>query len=264
MIICSVTSLPDRTNSLMGVLNSLLNSTIIPDKVIISVSEYYPRLNKKYDFKNLKLLRVFLENYKIPTEIFLYKKDVGPLLKLKSPMNYLASKKYNEEVLILTLDDDTLLYEKTIENILVSQKKQEKAVYCLIGTKDDTFIHGETITTETQVTGLGGYRGVLYNSKFLTKEFNHWIDFFIKKHQEENSIPMHDDHIFSWYFNKKNIPIIVVPIPEKNEISVINYIYCENVDGIFRDKYSGYSLQLSEKIRKEILYNEKSSNHTLA
>ncbi len=261
MIIASISTIPGRLNSLIKVLESLLIQTTLPSFLYISVSDFYPRSNKYYPKEDLEQLNLYLTTYPIPNKIVSYEKDIGPTVKLITPLMDSSESQRDDSLrseplrgdFIFTLDDDTPIYERTIETLLQAYNKHKDSVYGLSGARQERFIHAEYLPENYdyfEVDILGGYRGVLYPKHLIFKEdFYSWVQMFIDDSKKHNLIAMHDDHIFSYYFKYKKIPRRVSNSPFTKEFK---YNPINNTDGIFKDD----NTQNSFKILKETLYNK--------
>ena len=120
MIIASICSIPDRLNSLITVLENIKSQSVKPDILYVSISKYYPRSKKLYSEEILFSLKSYLDTYSITNKLIIYENDIGPTLKLITPLRFHT---YNPEDFIFTFDDDTPLYEKTIETLYQGQDK---------------------------------------------------------------------------------------------------------------------------------------------
>ncbi len=251
MIIASISTIPGRLESLITVLENLTKQSLKPDFLIVSVSKYYPRSKKSYPQENLDFLNQFLSSYSIQNKLITYENDVGPLLKLVTPLRFYN---FNEDDFIFTLDDDTPLYDKTIESLFLAYMKNKNAVYAFSGTRQDRFLHAELLPENYdyfEIDVVGGYRGVLYPVNLINKkELFEWLDLFINSCAKHSTIPMHDDHIFSYYFKYKNIPRRVSNSPFSKNFS---YTTIPNEDGIFNDK----TTQENMKIIKDTIYEKE-------
>lgn len=248
MIICSISTIPNRTDSLIQVMKKILDSTILPNKILLSISKYYPRLKKEYPQEDLTHLKDFLSSYPIDTEIVEYDLDVGPTLKLITPISWIKKSKESEDYLILTVDDDSPLYNKALECMIKSHEKNNHAVHCIMGCNPNEFVHAEQIWEEKEVESIGGYRGVLYPYSTV-KDMLDWINIFLKEHSRENIFPMHDDNIFSYYMRNKKVKMFVSPIPDKNQL---NYHPIPNENGIMSDILCGISMEKTNTIHTKI------------
>jgi hypothetical protein len=258
-VIVSISTIPERSDSLIQVLESILKSTTLPNRVIISICREYPRLNKEYTWNEEKKLMKFLESYSIPHTIARYDIDTGPTLKLQSALLF-ARENGPKNCMILTMDDDTHLYEMALEKMLSNQRKFPNTTICLMGIRGGVFIHGEIIDQEQEIDILGGYRGVLYSAELmLERGMLEWIDAFVDKHRSSGIPLMHDDNIFSSFHKKHKIPMKVIPIPtldlyeEKTQKMLINYVYIKNEDGIHDDESTWISMKKTEEIIKEMM-----------
>jgi hypothetical protein len=268
MIIGSISTIPGRVDSLIVILDRLLNSTIYPDILLITVADYYPRMNKFYSSEEMVKLLSYISSYKINTKIVYQDIDIGPIVKLKSGLDYLnklyqeqsdGNKEiFNQNDVIIIIDDDSGLYEKTIELLSNSYKKYGDAIYGIMGKiGKEVYIHGEFVKEDYKnVDLLGGYRGVLYPVHLLTQKTNknlsfiNWIDMFIKEHKKKNLVAMHDDDIFYYWAKYNNYERRVVKV-ECNIPNTIFYNPITNTNGIFNDENCNSSLQLIENILKD-------------
>jgi hypothetical protein len=242
MIIASICSIPDRLNSLITVLENIKSQSIKPDILYVSISKYYPRSKKLYSEEILFSLKSYLDTYSIPNKLIIYENDIGPTLKLVTPLRFHT---YNPEDFIFTFDDDTPLYEKTIETLLLAHNKDRNAVYALSGARQNKFFHAEMLPEDYsyfEIDIVGGYRGVLYPVYLIDKSaLFKWIDMFVNTCAKNKSIPMHDDHIFSYYFKHQNIPRRVSNSPFSKKF---NYTTIPNEDGIFKDENTIQNMDL--------------------
>lgn len=245
MIIASIVTIPGRLESLIYVLNDLLKQSLQPDFLYVSVSNFYPRSGKTYPQEHLNYLKDFLNTYPIANRLIIYENDIGPLLKLITPLRE-HSDVNTKDTFIFTFDDDTPLYERTIESLLQAYNKNKDAVYSFSGTREGRFLHAELLPHDYdyfEVDVVGGYRGVLYPLNLIDKmEFYTWVEMFIASSKKHNLIAMHDDHIFSYYFKYKKIPRRVSNSPYNKEFK---YTPISNTDGIFNDSNTNTSVEIT-------------------
>jgi hypothetical protein len=251
MIIASISTIPGRAESLITVLEALNNQSLKPDFLFISVSKYYPRSKKLYPQEHFEGLKTFLSTYSIQNKLIVYENDIGPLLKLITPLRFYN---FKDDDFIFTLDDDTPLYDRTIESLYQAYMKNKNAVYAFSGTRQDRFLHAELLPENYdyfEIDIVGGYRGVLYPVNLIDKtDLFKWLDLFINSCAKKLTIPMHDDHIFSYYFKYKNIPRRVSNSPFSKHFS---YTTIPNEDGIFNDKTTQENIQ----IIKDTIYDKE-------
>ena len=250
MIICSVSTIPGRLSSLLIILEHLKGQTLKPDKLIITISKYYPRMKKYFSEQDLDKLNEYLHDYPIPFEIVKYEQDIGPTVKLLSPLSLSTLNK--EEDIIVIMDDDSILYERTIELLYENYKTYGTSVYGMMGVIEDPkiFIHGENVQPYNfaLVEVLGGYRGVLYPVHLIFDNLKSWVDTFVNEHSQQGLIAMHDDHIFSFFCEKNKIERRVIHIPNPNANGQLFYQPISNKDGIFNDN----NWEISYKLTKQI------------
>ena len=257
MIICSICTIPGRIDSLLDVLKHLHSQTIKVDRVVITICKDYPRLGKTYDPTHLKTLEKFIEEYPLPTSIIQVDEDFGPSLKLYTPLKFLGN--LEKEDFIFCLDDDCcLIHNGSIQTLLDAYKTHGKAVYGFMGVieipspKQTIFIHAETIPNGfTKVTGVGGYRGVLYSVELLENMIE-WIEYFVEKHKGTELLCMHSDHIFSYYMRLHHHEERVVSLYNTAQYHLHNF-----PDSIFSDPRHSLSFKIMrdaflKKINKNV------------
>ena len=119
----SLTSIFQNQDILVSTLDSIMKQTILPDKLFLYLSEdksFFDNgfTNKKVTNEKLKTL---IANNKI-IEI-MWGKDIGPYGKLLP----LLKEKWNEDCIIITIDDDTV-YNKNLINNLVEDYEKHNCV----------------------------------------------------------------------------------------------------------------------------------------
>jgi hypothetical protein len=249
MIVASVCTIPGRSSSLLAVLTDLLKQSMLPDLLLVSASEYYPRGKKYLQDEELSRIKEFLEDYPIPSQVVFTTLDEGPCRKLLTPLNHPLVKRND---LILILDDDALLASRAIESLFNAYMKSGKAVYCVMGGRSGRFMHQERIPENFDyfvVDIAGGYRGVLYNAEMFEKDFEIYLREMMNAHKRMNMIAMSDDHIFSYYFKMKGIERRVAkPMQLSTEL---DYHSVPNTDGIMQDPDAGVSMEIIRKYFEE-------------
>ena len=210
MIIASVVTIPNRLELLKDSLKSLLLSSIKPDFVYISISKWYPRLQKSYLESDLDSLNEFLKTFEIPSKIVMYEKDLGPCLKFFTPIR---NHDFKQDDYILVFDDDNGLFPGAIDELIgCARATLSDGVYSLAGiAKDNTWhLNGEYIQGGDYypIRLLGGYRGCLYPVRlFNLEDLIDYLLWIIKDFSSRGDIPLHDDHIISAYCESRGIPI---------------------------------------------------------
>lgn len=249
MVVASVVNLVDRTEILIEKLDKLLESTVYPDFLYVSVAKEYPRLKKKYPEEKLKILQEKLETYPIPNKLVVYEEDLGTSLKLLTP---LENHQLQEGDWILTFDDDVGLFPTALECLKsCAETVGRDAVYTIMGVRSHKneegkevavdFIHGERISNGHfyPVEYIGGFRGVLYPYESLQHNFKEWCAHFIEGYKALGKVAVHDDHIFNSYLQKKKIACRMVDVHPKiltgdQWYSELNYEPVTVDNGIFQ------------------------------
>lgn len=125
----SVTSIFQNQDILVPTLNSILKQTVIPDKIFVYLSEEEYLLDS--GFPNRKItdskLANLIRNSNDLIEIK-WVKNTGPYRKLLP----LMKEKWNEDCIIITIDDDTLYDKVLVETYLNVHKEHDT---CVIGSR---------------------------------------------------------------------------------------------------------------------------------
>jgi hypothetical protein len=173
-IYISLTSIFDNQYILLKTLISIKNQTLKPNKCYIYLSENKYLLDK--GFKNKKITNIDLNNFiKTNKNLFCLKwvDNIGPYRKLLP----LLKNKWNNDCLIITIDDDTEYDKYLIENLINDYYKYN----CVINYRGFTlnFKNINDITYENRkfenlnlynfATGKGG---ILYHPIFFHKTNN--------------------------------------------------------------------------------------------
>jgi len=107
-LIVSLTSYKKRLKKIDKVLNSILNGTLIPEKIVLTL--YY---------KNITFISKFINDYLIKNKIYLIIVNID----IKSHKKYFyAMQKFPYDI-IITIDDDIIYEKTTIESLYKSYLK---------------------------------------------------------------------------------------------------------------------------------------------
>ena len=117
-IYISLTSINQKQNLLLNTLISISTQTVLPDKCYIYLSEEPYLLDK--GFKN-KIVSAKLQEFISKNALFEIKwcKNIGPYRKLLP----ILKSKWNEDCLILTIDDDIIYNKNLIKDYINDYKK---------------------------------------------------------------------------------------------------------------------------------------------
>jgi hypothetical protein len=254
-IIGSVSSIPTRLDSLIFVLNDMLKQTRKMDFLYVSIARYYPRSKLTYPEDKINELKQYLSSYPIHNELIIYENDIGPTVKLLTPLKHFVINDIHklENTFVLSFDDDTPIQHSTIESLVLAYLKNPNAAYSFSGTREGRFFHAELLPPDYdyfEVDVVGGYRGVLYPLHLFKEknEFYRWVEMFMNDSKKHGLIAMHDDHIFSYYLKYKGIPRRVSNSPFNKSFT---YTPIANSDGIFNDENTHSSFN----ILKQTLYD---------
>jgi hypothetical protein len=254
-VIVTLTTIPSRLNNTLYTIKSLLNQTIKPDEIVLSlpVESIREKSNGDPYTMNDQLIKFIKENN---ITVYRCSKDYGPATKIigvlerQIPLN--ISK--DLEPLIVTFDDDKLYYKGALEQLLNGWKRNKNCVICRKGSnlfyKQKNNINffleevskGNELNKDKEVLTLFGTGGVLYRSSYFDVDIFNYKKYY-PDFPEDKFITV-DDVFLSGYLGRKGI-LKIVPKFSKN-------------------KYDLYLLHriIKEKLPKKFLYHlDPSSNN---
>lgn len=169
-VFVSLTSIYQNQEILLKTLISIKNQTFKPLICYIYLSEepYLLDIGFKNKIVTNENLRLFLENNKLFQII--WTKNTGPYRKLLP----LLKDKWNDDCIIITIDDDTEYHPNLIKNLLYLYSKYN----CIINFRGFTLKYNNNVLTyenREQLINLSIYNfftgkgSVLYNPKFFHK-----------------------------------------------------------------------------------------------
>lgn len=171
----SLTSIFNNQHILLQTLCSIITQSVKPDKIFLYLSEEPYLLDTGFKNKiitNENLINFLLNNNNIVEVIWV--KNIGSFRKLLP----ILKKKWNEECIIITIDDDTIYKNNLIENLIKDYEKYR----CVISYRGFTpyFDNFNNFDYEKrdQVNNLSLYNfptgkgGILYKPKFFHQTNN--------------------------------------------------------------------------------------------
>lgn len=225
-VVVSLTTSPQRINSIKPVLDSICNQTRRPDRIYLNLPKLFLRNNSTFT----KPLPQFITDN--PLIYVNFCDDIGPATKI-IPTIY---KEYWPNTYILSIDDDTFYPPNIIADYLHISKNYTDCI--ITGTSfinnnssiDLNWFNNIKINKDPLFNGklvdlLEGFSGVLYKRKFFSN--NLLNDFY--KNLDENSCKFGDDFYLSNLFKKYGIRIVCLNMYvnqknlDKNTISQLNY-----------------------------------------
>jgi hypothetical protein len=225
--IVSLTTIPSKFDYLHNTIDSIINQTILPKKIIVNIPKIYNFRMNSTEIPVEKLY-IFTNNYaKHNVFINLIDNDYGPGTKLLGLLNsnILSGDNYKENTYILLIDDDLIYKPYMIEyfdDYIKTNPNIEAASYCVY---------------KYNVKLGHGADGFFIKMNNLIK-FTQYYD-LIKDHDYVN---YHDDYYISYYLYLLGIDIRHI-IPPYNSIiySIHNDTYIDALCAL-KDKYERNNL----------------------
>ena len=168
----SLTSISSNQDRLYQTLTSIISQSIRPDKIFLFLSEEPYILDKGFKDKKItygNLLNLIKNNSIIEIK---WTKNIGSYRKLLP----LLKEKWEEDCIIITIDDDTVYHNKLIENLIIDYNNHK----CVIGYRGflplfqnindfDYFRKRTNIDNSSLYNFLTGKGGILYKPQFFHK-----------------------------------------------------------------------------------------------
>ncbi|MDC0141995.1 glycosyltransferase family 2 protein [bacterium] len=195
-----MTSIPPRAHQLPNVINSILNNTVKPDKIIITLCNKYNRFDGSY---NMSYLTEFKDNDII--KINFIEKDLGSVTKLIGSLDKLLTEDNIDDIYLLTADDDLPYSKNWIKNFVRRLKSEPNTVWYGFGQKQAHSVKGGIFTAFNA-------DGITYKLNKL-HTFKNYCDLLIS---DNKKWALHDDMCFSSWFKLNNIKM--KKIREKSRI----------------------------------------------
>ena len=187
-----ISTIQPRFPYLNGVINSWLNQSIKPEKIVISTSI----MDKRY------ISHEILEQYKNDTvSVQILDNDYGPNNKILGALKFYENLEDKDNVYIIICDDDIIYNDKTVK----SYKDYKDKYY---NSKDDyiyTYFYTQYCRFINKFYGLNHLQGAdtyLLTRNFLTFTTYTMYEEYLKKTIEEcNDAFFQDDYVISYFIH---------------------------------------------------------------
>ena len=238
----SITSIYDNQDKLIYTLQSILEQTILPDKCYIFLSEE-PYL-KDIGFKNKKITNNNLKKI-ISNKIFEIKwvKNTGPYRKLLP----ILQEKWEEDCLIITIDDDVFYHPKLVSNFINDYNKYKCCISYRswdlgnslknINYSSRSKIEKGKLNIYNFGTGKGG---ILYKPSFFHKT----KDLIFREDIYKNICPTTDD---VWFY-------LIRILNNINCYSIQKRACIKDYTNIKTALYNNYNMKKENNIDKNTIY----------
>jgi hypothetical protein len=240
--IVSLTTIPAKFDNLYLTVDSIINQTILPDKIIINIPKIYNfRMNSTCISQDK--INAFIDKYsKKNVFINLIDQDFGPGTKLLGLFHSNVIEQ-NDNTYIVLVDDD-LVYKPYMIEYFDNYTKYNDNIDIDVASYY-TYYHEE-------ITVGQGADGFFIKQNTLT----HFLQYY-NEIKEEDYIHYHDDFYISYYFHLMNKHIYFIQPPHYcliYDLSINSHIDAlRNIEG----KYNRGNLNVKST---EILNNLKNNN----
>jgi FkbM family methyltransferase len=214
-----MTTLPERINKILPILESIFSQTIKPDLIQINVPKKYIRSKAP----------IVIPDFLKQNGIFVNRcHDLGPATKLLPTLK----SGYDPDDIIITIDDDVIYHEGMIEKFLIKTKQYPDSVLCYRGRKlgksynESILYRCNEINGDVDVDLVTGTWGVLYKPRFFNES--------IFEEQKNPKIFLTDDilisgHLAKYNINRKTIYHMYPMVPQDNHR--LNSLWEKNKNG---------------------------------
>jgi hypothetical protein len=210
MIIVSLTTIPTRFKYLYITIESILQQTILPDKIIVHI----PQIYNNYSYKPDELPQFISDKVIINNNV----KDYGPATKLLGLYEHEIYNNMTNDDIIIVVDDDRIYNNDLIKNMLMFHCNHADKVLTVAGWDIEAVTNKKyQINNKKQPRGiefkkdgycdiLGGCCGFLITKKKCP--FNH-AEIFELTHMDDKYYV--DDVWISGFLTLNNTDIYLVP-----------------------------------------------------
>jgi len=230
-VIATLTTIPSRMVNVHMTIESIMNQTVKPDEIVLSIPSHSVREEKDYELSD----QVKEMSDKGEITLLHCEEDYGPATKILGVLKRELDIDYSEdrEPIIISFDDDKRYHANAIENLLSTDLIECGVVVCRKGSRiykvdDDHPFHtplnngilervynGADENAVRRVDVLFGTGGVAYRSSY----FDH--DVFDYKESNEDFPEVEaffvDDIFLSGYLAERDVKIVVASF-EKTKV----------------------------------------------
>ena len=259
-IYISIATIPSRINTIYLVIDSFLNNTLKPDKIILQIPEKYLLFPESYDHieKAKHILKKYIDDNIIYINIL--QKDYGPCNKYQGIIQYCENNNlHNCNFLSIIADDDLLVYDFVIEEMYKKHKKNKRSVISGYSNPNNIKIK---INNTNNILLLKGGNITLLPKYFFTTNINPSFKEII-----ENSIDSYkysifdDDKLITAFLYYKKIDIVKIIDVLNNYKKTLTYYYNNNINNLGLS-HKENNFNIDKKHTQEILNNyEKYYNY---
>jgi hypothetical protein len=168
----SLTTSPKRIHTLQTTLNSLLQQTYTPERIVLNIPLRFGRTNEPYEIP--KWLVAMIHDHEHILSINRCEKDFGPITKLVPTLELLPPE---ADVWIATADDDIHYMPRTLE--LYHQKSltwKENICMGICGLRLHPNARFSVTLRSGKVDVIEGYGLPIYHRSFFQPSFNTYVD----------------------------------------------------------------------------------------
>ena len=199
----SLTTTPGRLANLLPTLNSLLQQTLVPDKIILNIPKVFKKTGQLY--------LVPSELHKFPRLLLNSCVDYGPATKLLPTLQLLN----DPTTIIVTVDDEYIYPDSMIETLVKSAQHDPDAAFSYAGQNvefDFASQHGVAVRSadtpgwnrvSAAVDIIEGFLGAAYRREFFDESIFRIIPRCYST----------DDIWFSAHLSRKHISRVKIPMP---------------------------------------------------
>lgn len=236
-IIISLTTIPSRLEHIIPVIDSIKNQTILPDEIVLVLPLTSFREQKEIN-KDPYIISERINNYIINNKITVLRpeKDYGPIMKLLSVL--LREKENNSNNIIISIDDDKIYFNNTLEDLLNGYKRNN----CICARKGsilnfylkqnsankinarEQILRSADLTEDKQINIVFGTGGVLYKPSFFNDNI---MEEICKLPNEAFYV---DDVVISSFLMKNNIKMILVKCIKNDFQKKHDHVKCGIMD----------------------------------
>ncbi len=228
----SLTTIPSRISGIGETLRTILDQTLVPDAVFVSVPLSYHRFQKAFDTSEKGSTSLAAEKAALEAsphwvaaralwphahwvQFLFSQEDFGPATKLVVARRMLQERGRPNDI-IITVDDDNGYFPLTVFNLVKASLSHPDAILCHMGYDlqgapytHPNFHYYDNVGHAFPVHIVGGFQGVLYRARFFaTPKFHDILAELLPEFPEGRWV---DDDYISGIAAKLGVKRLIVP-----------------------------------------------------
>jgi hypothetical protein len=256
-VVYSFTTIPTRLKYVKPVLFSILNQTLLPDKIYLVIPKK-TRKRLSYSLKKLNELQHKISLHPNGNRVIFTRPniDYGPIMKIKTVLEL----ETDPDTIVIIGDDDRILKSHTIQTFVNRLNTYNNCAISLSGWNYGhfpcyfQFVHD--LKQDIQVDWIQGNDCIAFKRGLFEKNLN-IVDYSSMSSELSQIFTMNDDHWIAYHFHKRRVPLIVLGLNINEYITPTKH---SDIDAICqRTEFINEVIKISRYLASQNLYTHNTS-----